>query len=88
MAHDKIRYGDEYQCAKCGKAWSIDEDDVPECTPMTAIKLPATDANKIIMLETQIHGLIQMFGEYGGEDDERLHWTPLQWFTYISTITR
>lgn len=28
--HNAIRYGDEYQCAKCGKSWDVD-DDVPPC---------------------------------------------------------
>lgn len=28
--HKAIRVNDEYQCARCGKSWSIDEDE-PEC---------------------------------------------------------
>lgn len=85
MSHDEKRYGDEYQCSKCGKAWAIDDADVLECTPVTAIKLP-NDGNKIILLETQIHGLKQIIIENGNGDDERLHWTPQQWFTYILTM--
>ena len=25
------RYGDEYHCSSCGKQWSIDDPDPPEC---------------------------------------------------------
>jgi len=87
MSHDPIRYGDEYQCAKCGKAWSVDDfgEDIPKCTEIIKISLKnISDPHKILMLESQIRGLIEMFGEYGGEDDERLHWTSEQWHTYMS----
>jgi len=32
MGHNAIRYGDEYQCSKCGKSWEIDDPDEPSCT--------------------------------------------------------
>ena len=31
MPHEAIRYGDEYQCAKCGKAWDINDPEPPPC---------------------------------------------------------
>ena len=31
MPHEAIRYGDEYQCAKCGKAWDIKDPEPPPC---------------------------------------------------------
>ncbi len=31
--HQAIRTGNEWQCPKCGKAWHVKDDDVPECTP-------------------------------------------------------
>lgn len=31
--HTPIRCGDEVQCARCGKAWGLDDDDVPGCLP-------------------------------------------------------
>ena len=34
--HDNaIRYGDEYQCSTCGKAWGIDEPEIPDCAPVS-----------------------------------------------------
>ena len=32
MNHRSVRrYGDEYHCSSCGKQWSIDDQDPPEC---------------------------------------------------------
>ena len=32
MSHRSVRrYGDEYHCSSCGKQWSIDDQDPPEC---------------------------------------------------------
>ena len=32
MSHRSVRrYGDEYHCSSCGKQWSIDDPDPPEC---------------------------------------------------------
>ena len=32
MSHRSVRrYGDEYHCSSCGKQWSIDDADPPEC---------------------------------------------------------
>ena len=32
MGHRSLRrYGDEYHCSACGKQWSIDDPDPPEC---------------------------------------------------------
>ena len=32
MSHRSVRrYGDEYHCSACGKQWSIDDPDPPEC---------------------------------------------------------
>lgn len=29
--HNAIRCVDEYQCSKCGKAWGINDPDIPDC---------------------------------------------------------
>jgi ABC-type ATPase with predicted acetyltransferase domain len=29
--HEAIRYGDEYQCSKCGKAWEVNDPEPPPC---------------------------------------------------------
>lgn len=31
--HDAIQYSDQMQCAKCGKAWDVNDPDPPECAP-------------------------------------------------------
>lgn len=32
MSHRSVRrYGDEYHCSACGKQWSIDDPEPPEC---------------------------------------------------------
>ena len=31
MSHEAIRYGDEYQCAKCGKTWEVNDPEPPPC---------------------------------------------------------
>lgn len=32
MEHRSVRrYGDQYHCAECGKQWSIDDQDPPDC---------------------------------------------------------
>ena len=81
MQHNPIRYGDEYQCAKCGKSWGVDDNDVPECTtPVPIISAEIT----VQQLLSQVDGLKSMFGEYGGEDDERLSWTAKQWHIYLN----
>jgi hypothetical protein len=38
MPHKAIRYGDEYQCHVCGKAWGVDEDEPACLTPADHIK--------------------------------------------------
>ena len=58
MEHNAIRYGDEYQCSTCGKAWSVD-DTMPDCTIDTRLIVePKTGHNKLIAeLNANIRGL-------------------------------
>lgn len=33
--HEAIRYGDEYQCPKCGKTWEVNDPEPPPCLTAT-----------------------------------------------------
>jgi hypothetical protein len=35
--HAAIRYGDEYQCPKCGKAWDVKDDEPPVCRELKPV---------------------------------------------------
>lgn len=37
--HDAIQYSDQMQCAKCGKAWDVNDPDPPECTPVREVHI-------------------------------------------------
>lgn len=38
LQHKKVvRLGDEYSCARCGKSWSVDDQDPPSCSAVVAI---------------------------------------------------
>ena len=85
LNHNAIRYGDEYQCAKCGKSWDVNDKDVPDCGPSGIIPQPPISYDvEIAQLQSQVEGLKSMFGEYGGEDDYRLHWSPREWHIYLN----
>jgi len=45
--HRAIRTGDEWQCPKCGKAWHIQDDDVPPCEPTEAYQHSRLDEIKM-----------------------------------------
>ena len=32
MEHDAIQYSDQMQCKNCGRAWDVNDSDVPPCT--------------------------------------------------------
>jgi len=86
MQHNPIRYGDEMQCANCGKSWDIKDKDIPECTPATmGCEPPAPSYDvEIAQLQSQVEGLKSMFGEYSGEDEHRLHWSAREWYIYLN----
>lgn len=34
--HQAIRFGNEFQCSRCGKCWHIKDEDVPPCLDVTS----------------------------------------------------
>ncbi len=38
MSHKAIRHGDQMQCATCGRAWGVKDQDPPECVAVVHVK--------------------------------------------------
>lgn len=45
--HKARRYGNEWQCSKCGKAWHVNDEDVPDCVDVTTIEHKTKRLNEI-----------------------------------------
>lgn len=87
--HDSaIRYGDEFQCSTCGKAWSVDDADID--IPSCEIRLdePLCDDHKLQLthMTAQVIGLKQMIVECGSPHEKRFNWSPLQWYNHLNII--
>lgn len=85
MQHKAIRYGDEYQCSTCGKAWAVDDEDVPECCE-NGLTFDESPSIEVSMLKAQVAGLKQMIVECVSPYDERFNWSPKQWYNHLNII--
>ena len=89
MEHNNVqRYGDEYQCSDCGKAWGVDDvlnNDVPECEIQLRDESPSTEVS---MLKAQVTGLktLIQINEHRMNipRDINLQWTPKQWYNHLN----
>ena len=83
--HNAIRYGDEYQCSTCGKAWGVKDKDIPDCCENgpTFEELPSVEVS---MLKAQVAGLKDMLNGYEGNDGYRLNWSPKQWYNHLNIL--
>ena len=85
MQHkNAIRYGDEYQCADCGKSWDVNDKDVPECEIQLHVESPTSTELTVQQLLSQVEGLKSIICEYCGEDDHRLQWSAREWHIHLN----
>ena len=50
------RYGDEYHCSSCGKQWSIDDQDPPECKRESQAGRDAIESMRKMFCKKPLHG--------------------------------
>lgn len=84
--HNPIRYGDEYQCAKCGKSWGVDDNDVPECGPSGIIPQPLESPElREEQLRSQVEGLKQMIvNGVHSHEVRQVDWSAREWHIYLN----
>ena len=89
MQHKAIRYGDEYQCSTCGKAWGIDEPEIPDCCD-NGPTFDESPSIEISMLKAQVAGLKTLIqvNEHRMNIPRNvdLNWTPKEWYNYLNII--
>ena len=57
MSHRSVRrYGDEYHCSSCGKQWSIDDADPPECKRESTAGRDAVESMRKMFCKKPLHG--------------------------------
>ena len=57
MSHRSVRrYGDEYHCSSCGKQWSIDDPDPPECKRESQVGRDAVESVRKLFRKDSLHG--------------------------------
>lgn len=57
MNHRSVRrYGDEYHCSSCGKQWSIDDPDPPECKRESQAGRDAIESMRKMFCKKPLHG--------------------------------
>ena len=57
MSHRSLRrYGDEYHCSACGKQWSIDDPDPPECQRESRAGREAVESMRKMFCKKPLHG--------------------------------
>lgn len=57
MSHRSVRrYGDEYHCSACGKQWSIDDPDPPECQRESRAAREAVESMRKMFCKKPLHG--------------------------------
>ena len=85
-SHNPIRYGDEMQCANCGKSWDVNDKDIPDCCENgpTFSESPISAELTVQQLLSQVGGLKSIICEYCGEDDHRLQWSAREWHVYLN----
>ena len=56
MSHRSLRrYGDEYHCSACGKQWSIDDPDPPECQRESRAGREAVESMRKMFCKKPLH---------------------------------
>ena len=57
MSHRSVRrYGDEYHCFACGKQWSIDDPEPPECQRESRAGRDAIESIRKMFCKKPLHG--------------------------------
>lgn len=57
MSHRSVRrYGDEYHCSSCGKQWSIDDPEPPECKRESRAAREAVESMRKLFRKDSLQG--------------------------------